>query len=296
MVSFFGELKRFGQPFWNRLPNRLTQSGTAKSVERMCRQALSGIRCAALRRRLFTVCSPLSVVIPVAKRSCRSGIVQQGPFAGMRFSMERTFTPPLPALLGTYERELWPHICDASRYCDGYIVVGAAEGYYAIGFSRLPGASDVVAFEMDGTARDILRRNIDLNGAAERISILGSCDSRLLESSLRRFARPLVLIDIEGGEADLIEGVNPELMRAATLLVEVHDFVDRSLGDRMRAHLLETHKVQEVWQEDRRPDDLPPSLPLKRFLKPWYTKALNEGRPSRMRWLIFKPSKLAQTV
>jgi tRNA G46 methylase TrmB len=90
---------------------------------------------------------------------CSKETVQQGIFSDMRFAYESSFAQIRPLLLGTYEKELSPYIQQTLSKCDGSIVVGAAEGYYAVGLARKAPRTNVIAFEIDEDGRRILLNN-----------------------------------------------------------------------------------------------------------------------------------------
>jgi len=237
-------------------------------------------------RRRF---SPARFTRRLVKVVCTVGVVQQGPFAGMRYFKGSSFISYRPVLLGTYERELWPWLGEALKECDGAVVVGAAEGYYAVGLGHARQGLRVVAFEAEEEGRRLMRLNTGLNPEVQSLEVRGRCDCAGLEHALAAFARPLLLMDVEGREAELIVGLASGCFRLARIIVEIHDFVDGSIAGRIRGHLNGTHTAHEVWQEARRATDLPDSLPLRRMLWRWYAPLITENRPGRMRWLYFEP-------
>jgi len=219
--------------------------------------------------------------------------VVSGCFAGMRYVEEGSWGSYYQRLLGIYEQELDP-IIDAippGRY--GTIIdAGAAEGYFAVGLAvRLPG-TPVVAFDIDPKARELIAQLAELNGVRSQVDIKGACTLDELGAAIKEPA--FVLMDVEGAEDVLL---NPERVPGllnADILVEVHDFMDRSMADRIRERFHSTHQVREVWQRIRTFHDLPvvPSrgqrllweLTLQRpYHHLW--KAVCEQRPERMRWL-----------
>ena len=76
--------------------------------------------------------------------------VQAGPFKGMQITRASAEGCHAPKLLGSYEQELHPHVEAAVlRDYRNVIVIGMAEGYYAVGLAlRMPNAQ-VHAFDTD---------------------------------------------------------------------------------------------------------------------------------------------------
>ena len=126
------------------------------------------------------------------------GVVDDGPFQGMKMSDAATWGDgDLAAkLMGCYEQELHAEI-EAFVQSDyrKVIVVGCAEGYYAVGLGRRILLARVIAFGAavsEGQA--ICRENSQLNGLAERVLINGTCTLQTLRGLLFPMAsRPFLL-------------------------------------------------------------------------------------------------------
>lgn len=248
-----------------------------------------------LATKVHKIVSPMRQASRFVEQICHQGTVQQGPFSGMRLSMGSSFTPIPSLLLGTYEMELWPYIRKAINICDGSIVVGAAEGYYAVGLAQFAAHKKVIAFEMDFKGQLLLYENANRNDVVQRLEIFGKCDGQALLNSVKRFLHPFVIIDIEGAEAELFNGADNSIFSQVTFLIEIHDFVDRSLGDAICSRFRETHTITEIWQQKRRPTNLPRLLPFKWILWRWYQTFISENRPEKMRWFYLTP-KMARRI
>lgn len=196
----------------------------------------------------------------------------------------------VPKLLGIYERELHPIIERAiAGQFDLIIDVGAAEGYYAVGMAVRCPAARVIAYEADPKGELATRLTAELNGVAERVSVRGRCASSELASVLGG-PRTLVICDCEGDEQNLLDPATIPDLVAASILVEVHDFIVPGLGDQLEARFAASHDVERIWQTDRASADFPYS--------DWYSKLLprrylewvvSECRPERMSWLWMSP-------
>jgi hypothetical protein len=69
--------------------------------------------------------------------------VFQGPFVGMEYATSATSGAHMPRLLGTYESELYPYLLQfAQSGLEEIIVLGCAEGYYAVGLASRSIQSD----------------------------------------------------------------------------------------------------------------------------------------------------------
>src|SRR5260370_2917392 len=83
--------------------------------------------------------------------------ILSGPFSGMAYLDTADFGPIAPKWLGSYEYEIQDLV---SQICEfGYEIilnVGAAEGYYSIGFAMRRSASRIFAYDIDTVARRAL--------------------------------------------------------------------------------------------------------------------------------------------
>jgi hypothetical protein len=205
-----------------------------------------------------------------------------GPFAGMEYVGQSVGSALAPKLIGCYEEELHPFIERAiSKRCVLVIDIGAAEGYYAVGFAlRLPGAR-VWAFDGNPLAQELCREVAARNGLLDRILVRGSCDVPALCEVLAEGA--LVVCDCEGDERVLLDPEVLPLLGSCDLLVETHDWlvpgVSKLLSNRFRA----THDIEEVESRPREPSAYP-ALHFLRHKERGF--ALQEFRPLGQRWLF----------
>ena len=176
--------------------------------------------------------------------------VQAGPFAGMRYLPAASGSGLLPKIVGCYEMELHPAVADSiSRAPVRLINIGAAEGYYAVGYAlRIP-RLEVHAFDTDVLARDRLRRLARHNGTARRIHVGGRCS----HAALARLIVPgtLIVCDCEGGEGRLLDPGRVPGLAAADILVEIHVEQDRSIAAALLGRFAGTHRPVRVEITDR---------------------------------------------
>lgn len=227
-------------------------------------------------------------------RTRTHGRVRAGPFAGMRYIDSAFGSAYLPKLLGIYERELNPCIEQVCALNFPLIVViGAAEGYYAVGLARRNAKARVIAFEIAEEGRAALKEMAELNDVTARVDLRGKCELGNLQSALAGADRSLVVCDVEGYEEILLKPDAIPALTRAHLLVEMHDFVHPGITERLTGRFALTHHVRRIWQEPRRRRDLPyytlgTMLLPKRYLD-W---AVSEWRPVRMSWLWMEPREV----
>src|SRR5271170_4142104 len=154
------------------------------------------------------------------------GYVLSGPFRGMRSLTSSEDFVDYSMLLGTYEKELHPLVAEIQR--SGFrtmIEIGAAQGYYAIGFSLACHQMRIVTFESNPRAREQIARTAQANGVAERITQHGHCDHAQLAKYLTDPEGSLLFVDIDGGEAELIDPESVPALKHTTILLEEHECI-----------------------------------------------------------------------
>lgn len=228
--------------------------------------------------------------------TCNSTVLS-GPFAGMKYLDESVGSEFVPKLLGTYERELHEIVerLISSRPTTLFNV-GAAEGYYGIGFAfRLP-HTRIVMWESTARGRELINELARKNGVPDaHVKVAGVCTPSGLRRELAAYREqsPLVVVDIEGGEGLLLDPeILPEL-ETCTLLVEVHDFALEGVGDLLTDRFAQSHSIESIAAQDRSVADWPEVVT--RLLRSNYRKTavalMSEGRPKSMSWLYMRPKK-----
>jgi hypothetical protein len=236
--------------------------------------------------------STIRIATHALVRAQTDGHVVDGPFAGMWYGIR---VPHLPAYLGTYELELRPLLAQLARSpFDVLLNVGAADGYYAVGLGRLWPRARIVAFELLPAKQANLRRVAAENGIDRRLRIEGACTPGRLDEVTRAAARPLVWMDADGAEMELLDPRLAPGLRRAEIVVELHEYLVPHAREALEERFAPTHASDLVHGEDRRVEQ----FPLRgRF---WRTalgratacEAMQERRPARQDWLHLRPRDL----
>lgn len=222
--------------------------------------------------------------------------VQKGPFAGMVIRDERSWGDGdlAPKLLGTYEQELHPVLSQfASRSYGAIVDIGCAEGFYAVGLSRLFPDTKVYAFDSDPRASAALAGNAAANGSSN-IEIGGLCDAQKLIDLAERHGKILLVCDCEGFEVELfsdpaVQNRLREVLRTSDLIIECHDFINPICTAICFAVFGRTHLVEVVHSAGRNPSEfgfLSDVPEIDRWL------AVSENRPCIMNWAICRARQL----
>lgn len=218
--------------------------------------------------------------------------VLSGPFTGLQYLENSTGSLYYPKILGTYEKELHK-LVDRFKNVHRIVDVGAAEGYYAVGLAWLLQGVKVKAFEATASGQQMIRALASINGVADRVDVGGFCDISALSSALGDGDRALVIVDVEGAEADILDPSLCPGLANATILVEVHDSLRPGTGLLLRERLGETHDVEVIWEEARTMADFPLALSFLRraIFTPMFLRSMNERRGPRMHWLYCVPKR-----
>jgi Methyltransferase small domain len=215
-------------------------------------------------------------------------VVQGGPFAGLRLPAKPSWGPLAPLLVGSYEQELHPLLEELIAARPYRIVnVGCAEGYYAVGFARRLPEVEVYAFDIDERARRLAHETAESNGVAQRVQIAEACTVGRLEELVGR--KTLVIVDCEGCELELLHPDRVPSLRFATVLVELHDFVDPTISSAIFARFRKTHSIDVIGGRDRTISDYPMIQDLEPLDRAAALSELRPTDPHPMQWAVLYP-------
>lgn len=179
----------------------------------------------------------------------RDGIlVSGGPFKGMSYGVSASEGTRAARLLGAYEASLHPVIeAIIAKSPDLVIDIGSAEGYYAVGMAlRLPQAR-VLARDSNPNAQKLCRALARANDVAGRVEVGGAFGPA--DFALCKTARSVVICDIEGAEAELLDPTRADGLLHADILVECHPKAAPGITDTLRTRFAASHKVTELGRQ-----------------------------------------------
>ncbi len=171
--------------------------------------------------------------------------VLSGPFQGMTYLTAGSEGSTSARLLGAYEAALHPIIEKIiKRGYQQIIDVGCAEGYYAVGLAMRMPAARVIARDLNAVARAKCAQLAAANGVSAQIDIGGEIGHGDFDICTR--AKTLVICDIEGAEAHLLDPARAQGLASADILVEVHDCFTAGLSALIAQRFEPTHKVRKI--------------------------------------------------
>jgi hypothetical protein len=220
------------------------------------------------------------------------GKVQDGPFKGIRHA--RSGCAVYGVLLGTYELSLAEIVEQVvAKRPDLIIDVGAAAGYYALGFAWRCPTAKVVAYEMDPTRRDLLQKYIRINGLTDRIDARGLCTEETLKANISGQVGAFLLMDVEGAEDCLLKPNIPNMDRTE-ILVELHEMFVPGITQRLQERFVATHRTFLIEEADLKSHR--PSSELEKTIGPlgmlMWRRLIREHRGHSMTWMHMVPKKV----
>lgn len=218
-------------------------------------------------------------------------VVLSGPFEGVKYGTTKAMCSALyPKLLGVYENEITGAIQDAITSNPSLIVdVGAADGYYAVGFALKCPNSQIIAYEQNPRARLQLKNLALLNEVEDRVEIRGHCDVKDL-SDLRNKSG-LMIIDCEGFESELLTQESIGLLKNWYFIIETHDGFKPDITRNLTNRFSSTHEttIINTIHDNDKIDYLDLSI-LKSLPRSDANMLVAERREHAcLRWIICKP-------
>ena len=222
------------------------------------------------------------------------GQFKSGIFKDMHYVNSSVCGSILPKYMGLYEIELVPTFEHLFPLPLGTIIdVGAAEGYYAVGLALRFPSSSVIAYEATEEGRELLNQVISNNGVADRVRMKGLCDAAMLKAETEACdptIQHLLVMDVEGAEEDLLRLHEPQDLRNFHIVMELHDWVDPGMGERLRDKYAPTHTAAIIPARSREFSDLTlPHSYLRRLCLAPSLLSFSHERPLPMRWLVLHP-------
>jgi len=213
--------------------------------------------------------------------------IKRGPFVGMKYFPVSHGSALLPKILGTYEKELHPYIFELSANSWDIVVdVGAAEGFYAIGLSLLLRPKMTFCYDTNLQTHRTLQKLATINSVDQVIRTNGVCTTEELQGILKVAERPLVFMDCEGGEYDLLDLVKvPDLSRS-WVIVELHGWKAKDDTLPIELKFKNTHRIVVIPMEHRTAYD---AIGMAGFNADDQLRSVFEHRVHMDKWLVMYP-------
>ena len=218
------------------------------------------------------------------------GEIAYGPFKGVKINNHSDWSGTKdigPKIFGLYENQILEWI--QRKKFDLLIDIGAADGYYALGILSSKIASRAVTFEISINDREITKASAIINNVDDKISIKGEATTSEIIEVLKSCSNGLIIMDIEGGEYNLITS---ELLKAAKnscLIIELHEVVNKDIQVNLLNLCKQFHQFEELTSLER---NFPRDKFIEKLTDNERSLLLSEGRPYAMSWVVLSPKGL----
>lgn len=211
--------------------------------------------------------------------------VQSGPFKGMQYIRTSHGSSWHPKILGTYEKEV-SHILENLEF-NKYrkiIDVGCAEGYYLSGLALLTmknrASPEIIGYDLSENALAMARKLLAANQVQGRVM------NHRFRFEEQTDEPNFYLIDIEGDERELFQGIDMHKFRNSEFLIEIHEPSGQvALLNDLKNVFAATHVVSVVDRKDRTLMDFPDVLGV-RISDDLKMKMMDEHRCYGNTWLF----------
>jgi hypothetical protein len=219
------------------------------------------------------------------------GVVRYGPLAGYRLLEESSWGNDKGAkLLGFYEQELLEVMVPALGPRKTLLDIGAADGYFALGFLHAGLAEKTIAFELTERGRNVIAATAQRLNLADRIAVHGCCTAADLIAAVAPLDKRslVVLCDTEGAEFDILSDEALAALSGASVFVEVHDHGPGGAQHyaELKARAQRLFRVRELRKAGRNPYHYAELQPLD-DTDHWLL--CSEGRDPDAKWLALTP-------
>lgn len=212
--------------------------------------------------------------------------IRYGPMKGI--TIPHTDVYGAAKVLGLYESELHSlfETCMTHMSPDMFVNVGCGEGYYCFGAAKmLPVATPIVGVDISEDCLKSAVYNAAANDMSGRIRFKQESTPVTLEAELRAASKPMVWMDCEGAEQELLDPVAVPSLKKATILVEIHPFNVADIRQSLQVRFGSTHHITTIRQGARNVHL--PELSLIHENDKYLL--CSEGRPQTMEWLFMVP-------
>lgn len=212
------------------------------------------------------------------------GHVLSGIFEGMWMPFEGSWGGLSARLVGCYEEELVPDLRALVAEAPPVIIdAGSADGYYAVGLARALPLSKVYGFDIDPEARRVCLRTATQNGV-DNLDVRGRIDPARLRNIL--VPKALVMSDVEGYETTLLDPEKVPVLRQATIIVELHEWIVPGSTNVILTRFGGTHDIKLIETQHRDPHRI---RQISHLTVEEARAAVDEGRPHHQQWAVMRP-------
>jgi hypothetical protein len=217
--------------------------------------------------------------------------IAYGPFKGFKFDPVSSWGNDRGSMiLGIYEQEVLESLEQISSRYKNFINIGAADGYYGIGVLVNNIFNKSYCFEISNNGREVIAKNAALNNVSDKVVIKGEARKDFYdEIPSEDLKNSVLLVDIEGGEFDILDKKAFETLSDSVIFIELHHqfFRDgRNKLNKLISDATGTHLINMLTMSNR---NLSKFNELHSLNDTDRWMLCDEGRPCLMWWLRLDP-------
>ena len=214
-----------------------------------------------------------------------------GPFKGMKLSPNAWWSKKnmTAQVLGIYESNVIFELENYAGKFSNFIDIGAADGYYAVGSVFNGMYKNSHAFEINELGRKTILETAKINNCEKQISIYGEANSSKIRDIIKKDGSALVIIDIEGGEFDLLSEDMLNSLRQCVVICELHPFMFSDGANKLSSLVKRCDRSFEISFNHRKIYQFPECDLLDTLPDDARLLAFSEGREAAMQWMILVP-------
>jgi len=218
--------------------------------------------------------------------------VKYGPFKGFRFCDESGWGDADRAsqLLGLYEQEVLSSLMALPKKYRVFINLGAADGYYALGFLKAGLFEKSYCYEISEKGQKNIIETAAINSVSDRVTVRGIANRGFYEEiSDGDIEDSVLFVDIEGGEFDILDRRLFEKFKHSVIFLEIHDWLFDDGAEKIKLLQNEALRHFSITELTTGSRDLSKFEELKQMSDTDRWLICSEGRPCLMRWWRLDP-------
>lgn len=218
--------------------------------------------------------------------------IAYGPFKGMVLPAKNSWSKfdTTLQILASYEEHILEKILYFSKKGNYvFIDIGAADGFYAVGFAYINYFKKIFAFDINPDARKIIRENSIINSCHHKIEIYSEANLESITNIINLHGNAVILIDIEGDEYELLTSKLLSLLKKCYIICELHPFFTKDGVSKQKKIIKDSKKYFHtscIKRNIYRPNDF---IELDDLSDEERLITFGEKRQKNMEWLVLEP-------
>lgn len=218
--------------------------------------------------------------------------VAYGPFKGLKLSANAWWgeSDKASMLLGIYEQEVLTSLLNVPKSHKTFIDLGAADGYYGIGVLINKHYDQSYCFEMSKKGQLTIAKNAKLNLVNNKVIIHGKAEKDFFKLlSPGQLSSSVLLIDIEGGEFDLLDANLFKALKGSIIFIELHPWMVENGANKLAKLKSEASMDFDITEITTTSRDMSVFPELKNFNDTDRWLICSESRKQLMTWFRLDP-------